>query len=188
MLGENTGLEQLDLVSKDVPASYIEKIGNIVPEVLTESRDANGELKLSIDFDKLRALLGEVVTESDEKYDFTWVGKREAISISGQRTTMTLRPDLNESDNFEQTGNVFITGDNLEVLKILQESYLNKIDMIYIDPPYNTGNDFVYSDNFRVTSSEITSEMNLVDDDGFQGLTKNERTSSRYHSDWLNMM
>ncbi|WP_414286498.1 site-specific DNA-methyltransferase [Streptococcus australis] len=125
-----------------------------------------------------------------ESYEFTWVGKREAIAEAGRPTTKTLRPDLDESVDFENSENVFITGDNLEVLKILQESYLGKIDMIYIDPPYNTGKDFVYSDKFQKTDQELKEEMDLLDEEGRQvvGLTKNEKSSARYHSDWLNMM
>ncbi|WP_394350634.1 site-specific DNA-methyltransferase [Streptococcus equi] len=112
------------------------------------------------------------------------------MAEAGRPTPKTLRPDLEESVNFEDSENVFITGDNLEVLKILQESYLNKIDMIYIDPPYNTGKDFVYSDKFQKTSDELAEDMDLYDDEGNQrvGLTKNEKSSARYHSDWLNMM
>ncbi len=128
--------------------------------------------------------------DSRESYEFTWVGKREAIVEAGRPTTKTLRPDLDESVDFENSENVFITGDNLEVLKILQESYLGKIDMIYIDPPYNTGKDFVYSDKFQKTDEELKEDMELLDEEGRQvvGLTKNEKTSARYHSDWLNMM
>ena len=190
MLGENTGLEQLNLISKDVQASYIEEIGKIIPEVVTESRDENGKLTQSIDFDKLKGLLGEELSEQAECYEFTWVGKRGAISEAGRPTTKTLIPDWEESVEFEKTENVFITGDNLEVLKILQESYLNKIDMIYIDPPYNTGKDFVYSDKFQKTDERLKFDMDILDDAGRQvvGLTKNEKSSARYHSDWLNML
>ena len=118
------------------------------------------------------------------------MGKRDAIAEAGRPTTKTLRPDLDESVDFENSENIFITGDNLEVLKILQESYLGKIDMIYIDPPYNTGKDFVYSDKFQQSEEELEEAMDLRDEEGRQrvGLTKNERSSARYHSDWLNMM
>ncbi|MCU0082716.1 site-specific DNA-methyltransferase [Streptococcus danieliae] len=130
------------------------------------------------------------MVEGRESYEFTWVGKREAIAEAGRPTTKTLRPDLDESVDFENSENVFITGDNLEVLKILQESYLGKVDMIYIDPPYNTGKDFVYSDKFQKTTDELEDAMDLRDEKGRQvvGLTKNEKSSARYHSDWLNMM
>ncbi|MEE3745334.1 site-specific DNA-methyltransferase [Streptococcus suis] len=130
------------------------------------------------------------MVEGRESYEFTWVGKRGAIAEAGKPTSQTLRPDLEESVDFDKSENVFITGDNLEVLKVLQESYLGKIDMIYIDPPYNTGKDFVYSDKFQMSEEELADEMDLRDEDGLQrvGLTKNEKSSARYHSDWLNMM
>ena len=188
--GENSGLEKLTLTSKDVFTDNISKIGQLFPEVLTEKRDEYGKLRPAIDFEKLKQFLSEEIVDGRESYEFTWVGKREAIAEVGRLTTKTLRPDLDESVDFENSENVFITGDNLEVLKILQESYLGKIDMIYIDPPYNTGKDFVYSDKFQKTDEELKEEMELLDEEGRQviGLTKNEKTSARYHSDWLNMM
>ena len=188
--GENSGLDVLNLQSKDVLADNITKIGQLFPEVLTETRDESGQLRSAIDFDKLRQCLEQEDIEGRESYEFTWVGKREAIAEAGRPTTKTLRPDLDESVDFENSENVFITGDNLEVLKILQESYLGKIDMIYIDPPYNTGKDFVYSDKFQKTDEMLKEDMELLDEEGRQvvGLTKNEKTSARYHSDWLNMM
>ncbi|HEM5038740.1 TPA: site-specific DNA-methyltransferase [Streptococcus suis] len=168
----------------------IAKIGQLFPEVLTESSDENGRLRPAIDFDKLRQFLSREIVEGRESYEFTWVGKRGAIAEAGKPTSQTLRPDLEESVDFDKSENVFITGDNLEVLKVLQESYLGKIDMIYIDPPYNTGKDFVYSDKFQMSEEELADEMDLRDEDGLQrvGLTKNEKSSARYHSDWLNMM
>ena len=188
--GENSGLEKLTLTSKDVFTDNISKIGQLFPEVLTEKRDEYGRLCPAIDFEKLKQFLSEEIVDSRESYEFTWVGKREAIVEAGRPTTKTLRPDLDESVDFENSENVFITGDNLEVLKILQESYLGKIDMTYIDPPYNTGKDFVYSDKFQKTDEELKEDMELLDEEGRQvvGLTKNEKTSARYHSDWLNMM
>lgn len=189
-LGDYTQVEKLDLTSKDVLSDNIAKIGQLFPEVLTESSDENGRLRPAIDFDKLRQFLSREIVEGRESYEFTWVGKRGAIAEAGKPTTQTLRPDLEESVDFEKSENVFITGDNLEVLKVLQESYLGKIDMIYIDPPYNTGKDFVYSDKFQMSEEELVDEMDLRDEDGLQrvGLTKNEKSSARYHSDWLNMM
>ena len=188
--GENSGLEKLTLTSKDVFTDNISKIGQLFPEVLTEKRDEYGKLRPAIDFEKLKQFLSEEIVDGRESYEFTWVGKREAIAEAGRPTTKTLRPDLDESVDFENSENVFITGDNLEVLKILQESYLGKIDMIYIDPPYNTGKDFVYSDKFQKTDEVLKKEMELLDEEGrlVVGLTKNEKTSARYHSDWLNMM
>lgn len=188
--GEHTGLDLLKAGSKDVLTDNISKIGQLFPEVLTEKRDEHGRLRLAIDFEKLKQFLSEEIVDGRESYEFTWVGKREAIAEAGRPTTKTLRPDLDESVDFDKSENIFITGDNLEVLKILQESYLGKIDMIYIDPPYNTGKDFVYSDKFQKTDEELKEEMELLDEEGRQvvGLTKNEKSSARYHSDWLNMM
>jgi adenine specific DNA methylase mod len=188
--GEHTGLDLLKVGSKDVFTDNISKIGQLFPEVLTEKRDEAGRLRPAIDFEKLKQFLSEEIVDGRESYEFTWVGKREAIAEAGRPTTKTLRPDLDESVDFDKSENIFITGDNLEVLKILQESYLGKIDMIYIDPPYNTGKDFVYSDKFQKTDEELKEDMELLDEEGRQvvGLTKNEKTSARYHSDWLNMM
>lgn len=188
--GEHTGLDLLKVGSKDIFTDKISKIGQLFPEVLTEKRDKHGRLRPAIDFDKLKQFLSEEIVDSRESYEFTWVGKREAIAEAGRPTTKTLRPDLDESVDFDKSENVFITGDNLEVLKILQESYLGKIDMIYIDPPYNTGKDFVYSDKFQKTDEELKEDMDLLDEEGRQvvGLTKNEKSSARYHSDWLNMI
>lgn len=188
--GEHTGLDLLKVGSKDVFTDNISKIGQLFPEVLTEKRDEHGRLRPAIDFEKLKQFLSEEIVDGRESYEFTWVGKREAIAEAGRPTTKTLRPDLDESVDFDKSENIFITGDNLEVLKILQESYLGKIDMIYIDPPYNTGKDFVYSDKFQKTDEELKEEMDLLDEEGRQvvGLTKNEKSSARYHSDWLNMM
>ena len=189
-LGEYTQVEKLDLTSKDILSDNIAKISQLFPEVLTESRDENGRLRPAIDFDKLRQFLSREIVEGQESYEFTWVGKRGAIAEAGKPTSQTLRPDLEESVDFDKSENIFITGDNLEVLKVLQESYLGKIDMIYIDPPYNTGKDFVYSDKFQMSEEELADVMDLRDEDGLQrvGLTKNEKSSARYHSDWLNMM
>ena len=188
--GEHTGLDLLKVGSKDIFTDNISKIGQLFPEVLTEKRDEHGRLRPAIDFEKLKQFLSEEIVDGRESYEFTWVGKREAIAEAGRPTTKTLRPDLDESVNFDKSENIFITGDNLEVLKILQESYLGKIDMIYIDPPYNTGRDFVYSDKFQKTDQELKEEMDLLDEEGRQvvGLQPNEKSSARYHSDWLNMM
>lgn len=188
--GEHTGLDLLKVGSKDVFTDNISKIGQLFPEVLTEKRDEHGRLRPAIDFEKLKQFLSEEIVDGRESYEFTWVGKREAIAEAGRPTTKTLRPDLDESVDSDKSENIFITGDNLEVLKILQESYLGKIDMIYIDPPYNTGRDFVYSDRFQKTDQELKEEMDLLDEEGRQvvGLKPNEKSSARYHSDWLNMM
>ena len=144
-------------------------------------------MRAGIDFDKLKDILAPALAEGQETYEFRWVGKSKAMREAGQATTKTLRPDLDESVDFDQSENVFITGDNLEALKILQESYLGVIDMIYIDPPYNTGKDFVYKDNFHKTVAEQDEAEGNLDEEGNR-LYKNEKTNPRYHSDWLNMM
>lgn len=185
--GDQTNLERLSTSSKDLRRDHLAVIAQLFPQVMTESRDESGHLRQAIDFDKLRDLLSDELADGRESYEFTWVGKRDAMAEAGRPTTKTLRPDLEESVNFDETGNVFITGDNLEVLKILQESYLNKIDMIYIDPPYNTGKDFVYADNFAMAQDDLDEAMDSKDETG-QRLFKNEKSSARYHSDWLNMM
>ncbi|EAD4325962.1 site-specific DNA-methyltransferase, partial [Listeria monocytogenes] len=125
--------------------------------------------------------------EQKERYDFTWNGKAKAYFEAAAPTTKTLRAQPEESVNFEGSENLFITGDNLEALKLLQESYLGKIDMIYIDPPYNTGKDFVYQDNFKKTQKENDLSEGSIDEDGDR-LVKNEKSNGRYHSDWLTMM
>lgn len=188
--GDHTGVEKLQLSSKDWTSDHVAKIAELFPQVITESQDKHGRLRKAIDFDKLKDILSFDLAEGRETYEFTWVGKRDAMAEAGRPTTKTLRPDLAESVNFDETENVFITGDNLEVLKILQESYLNKIDMIYIDPPYNTGKDFVYSDKFRQTMSDYEIAIDLRDEEGRQrqGLKPNLRFSGSYHSDWLTMM
>lgn len=189
-LGEYTQVEKLDLSSKDVLSDNIAKIGQLFPEVLTESSDENGRLRPAIDFDKLRQFLSREIVEGRESYEFTWVGKRGAIAEAGKPTSQTLRPDLEESVDFEKSENVFITGDNLEVLKVLQESYLGKIDMIYIDPPYNTGQDFVYRDRSQLSEKELEelSKQRNENDELLFKFEKNAKQSAKYHSDWLNMM
>ncbi|HEM6212898.1 TPA: site-specific DNA-methyltransferase [Streptococcus suis] len=189
-LGEYTQVEKLDLSSKDILSDNIAKIGQLFPEVLTESSDENGRLRPAIDFDKLRQFLSREIVEGRESYEFTWVGKRGAIAEAGKPTTQTLRPDLEESVDFDKSENVFITGDNLEVLKVLQESYLGKIDMIYIDPPYNTGKDFVYRDRSQLSEKELEelSKQRNENDELLFKFEKNAKQSAKYHSDWLNMM
>lgn len=188
--GEYTQVEKLDLTSKDILSDNIAKIGQLFPEVLTESSDENGRLRPAIDFDKLRQFLSREIVEGRESYEFTWVGKRGAIAEAGKPTTQTLRPDLEESVDFDKSENVFITGDNLEVLKVLQESYLGKIDMIYIDPPYNTGKDFVYRDRSQLSEKELEelSKQRNENDELLFKFEKNAKQSAKYHSDWLNMM
>ncbi|WP_064198432.1 MULTISPECIES: site-specific DNA-methyltransferase [Emticicia] len=175
--------DKLDLTSPDLVQQNIERISALFPNCITET--ANGK---QIDFDLLRQELSHDIVEGNkERYRLEWPGKREAIVTANLPTTNTLRPVVEDSVNFDSTENLYIEGDNLEVLKLLQESYLGKIKMIYIDPPYNTGNDFVYKDNFTQNTEEYKAESGLVDEYN-QRMVANPDTSGRYHSDWLTMM
>lgn len=160
----------------------------ICPQCFTESKDPKtGEVKHAVDFEKLRLLLGDNVAEGDERYDFTWVGKRAALQEAAKPIRKTLRPCPEESVDWENTKNLYIEGDNLEVLKLLQNSYMGKVKMIYIDPPYNTGNDFVYQDDFHQTKKDFDLFSGDVTKEG-ERLVKNTESNGRFHSDWCSMM
>ncbi|HRP89683.1 MAG TPA: site-specific DNA-methyltransferase [Edaphocola sp.] len=175
--------EKLDLQSVDGVSANIEKIAALFPNCITETAEGK-----KIDFDLLKQeLSAEMVEGNKERYRLEWPGKREAIVTANLPTTNTLRPVREDSVDFDTTENIYIEGDNLEVLKLLQESYLNKIKMIYIDPPYNTGKDFVYKDNFAKSSEEELEESGQKNEYN-QRLVANPETSGRYHSDWLSMM
>ena len=178
---------KLNMESKDIMGINIEKIGAIFPQVLTESLDENGRVVKSIDFDKLKQELSNELISGKESYDFNWVGKRKAIIDSNTPINKTLRPCKNESKNWDTTENLYIEGDNLEVLKLLQESYFNKVKMIYIDPPYNTGKDFIYKDNFTRDKDSYEEEQNIKDEEGNR-LFQNTETNGRFHSDWCSMI
>ena len=178
--------------TQDIVDVNVGKIGKLFPNCLTERVGENGRLEHAIDFDKLRVELSKDIVEgSQERYQFTWPGKREAMRIANTPTNMTLRPDRESSVDFDNTGNLYIEGDNLEVLKILREDYLGKVKMIYIDPPYNTGNDFVYEDDFSQTSGEFRGKSGMFDEDGnmiLQNYEVNSESNGRFHTDWLNMI
>jgi adenine-specific DNA-methyltransferase len=175
--------DKLDMASTDLVSRNIEEIAFLFPNCVTET--ATGK---TIDFDLLKQELSRDIIEGNkERYRLEWPGKREAIVTANIPTTKTLRPVRKDSVDFDNTENLYIEGDNLDVLKLLQESYLGKIKMIYIDPPYNTGNDFVYKDNFAQDSEEYKAESGQKDENN-QRLIANPETSGRYHSDWLSMM
>lgn len=175
--------DKLDMKSPDLVNQNIEKLAELFPNCVTESAEGK-----AIDFDLLKQELNHAVVEGNkERYRLEWPGKREAIVTANLPTTKTLRPVREDSVDFDNTENIYIEGDNLEVLKLLQESYLGKIKMIYIDPPYNTGNDFVYKDNFAKDKDEELFESGQKDELS-QRLVANPETSGRYHSDWLSMM
>lgn len=178
--------------TQDIVDVNVGKIGKLFPNCLTERIGENGRLEHAIDFDKLRVELSKGIVEGQqERYQFTWPGKREAMRIANTPTNMTLRPDRESSVDFDNTGNLYIEGDNLEVLKILREDYLGKVKMIYIDPPYNTGNDFVYEDDFSQTAGEFRDKSGMFDEDGnmiLQNYEVNSESNGRFHTDWLNMI
>ncbi|MFX4263569.1 site-specific DNA-methyltransferase [Pelotomaculum propionicicum] len=163
--------------SPDMATANINKISEVFPGVVTEGK---------VNFDLLRSLLG-VEVYGDEAYEFTWVGKKAAIAEAGRPIRKTLRPCVEESKNWDTTENLYIEGDNLDVLKLLQESYLGKVKMIYIDPPYNTGNDFLYRDNFTLEKDEYDEQLGIFDEDGDR-LFRNTESNGRFHSDWCSMI
>lgn len=166
----------------------IKRIGEIFPNCLTERLNDKGKSEVVIDFDQLRQELSKDIVEGpDERYQFTWPDKRNAIRLANAPTTDTLRPCREESVNFDTTQNLYIEGDNLQVLKLLRENYLGKVKMIYIDPPYNTGNDFVYNDKFDQDKQEYVHNSSQYDEDGNQ-LVANTESNGRFHTDWLNMI
>ena len=176
-------MNKLNFETVDTTESNISKIAELFPNVVTE--DENGK---SIDFELLRQELSSQVVEGNkERYQLTWPGKKEAILMANTPINKTLRPIEEKSVGFANTENVYIEGDNLEALKILQESYLNKIKMIYIDPPYNTGKDFIYKDKFSKNSDEELLDSGQIDEYGNR-LVVNADSSGKYHSDWLSMM
>lgn len=175
------------LESKDITDENIKKILELFPNVATEAKDENGELRTAIDFEKLKQELSKDVVDGEECYDFTWVGKKEAMVEANRPIRKTLRPDRDSSVDWENTENIYIEGDNLDALKLLQESYLGKIKMIYIDPPYNTGKDFVYKDNFTQDKDSYNEELGIKDEDENR-LFQNTESNGRFHSDWCSMM
>ena len=178
--------------SLDVIGSNIKKIQQLFPNCVTERLGKDGKPELAIDFEKLQAeLSNEIIGEGEERYQFTWPDKRAANRLANTPTTMTLRPCREESVDFDHTQNLYIEGDNLDVLKVLRETYLGKVKMIYIDPPYNTGNDFVYNDEYNVGREVEEGRNGLFDEEGNQTLSQYERNTAsngRFHTDWLNML
>lgn len=185
-------MDKLKMQSRDVVGGNVEKIAALFPQCVTERLNKDGETELAIDFDKLRAELSKNLLDgAEERYQFTWPDKRAASRLANTPTDKTLRPDVNASKDFWNTENLYIEGDNLDVLKVLRENYLGKIKMIYIDPPYNTGNDFVYNDDFSQGREEFEQSSGLFDEDGNQVLDpmqRNTEANGRFHTDWLNMI
>lgn len=180
-------MEKMRMESVDMTAQNIERIGELFPNCITETVDEHGNPQKAINFELLKQMLSGDVIEGSEAYEFTWVGKKAAIVEANRPIRKTLRPCKEESVNWDSTENLYIEGDNLEVLKLLQESYLGAVKMIYIDPPYNTGNDFVYADNFMHTQDTENRQMGMYDGDDNR-LFKNTDSNGKFHSDWCSMM
>ncbi len=182
-------MDHMKLETPDLTAQNIEKIGALFPNCVTETVDENGKPKKAINFDLLRQMLSSDVVEGDEAYEFTWVGKKAAIVEANKPIRKTLRPCPEESKDWDTTENLYIEGDNLEVLKLLQESYLGKVKMIFIDPPYNTGSDvFVYNDSFAMSTDEYEESIEYRDENGNVRFVPNNAANPRFHSNWLSMM
>lgn len=181
-------MEKLKMHSPNLTQDNIARIRDLFPGCVTEAKGKDGAVKLAVDFDQLRQELSESIVEGpQERYHLNWPGKREALLTANAPIAKTLRPCREESVDFDTTKNLFIEGDNLDALKLLQETYLGKVKMIYIDPPYNTGNDFIYSDDFSATSDEFLKKSNQKDESGNK-LTANTEANGRFHSDWLSMI
>lgn len=182
-------MDKMRMESVDLTAQNIDKIGALFPNCITETVDENGSPKKAINFELLKQMLSGDVLEGDEAYEFTWVGKKAAIVEANKPIRKTLRPCKMESVNWDTTENLYIEGDNLEVLKLLQESYLGKVKMIYIDPPYNTGHDFVYPDSFIMDNEDYNEGTGYFDEDGNVNYKReNSTTAGKYHSDWCSML
>ena len=182
--------EKMDLRSLDISADNRAKLKQLFPTVFTETVDENGRLVESIDFEKLKAELGtfsDLFESRRERYGMDWPGKKDCLKIIQQPSLGTLKPCREESVNFDTTENLFIEGDNLEVLKLLQKSYYGKVKMIYIDPPYNTGNEFIYPDKYSETLETYLAYAGLLDGEGRKFAT-NTPNEGRFHTKWLNMM
>ena len=181
-------MDKLNMQTTNIVDENIKRIGELFPNCLTERLNDEGKPEVAIDFDQLRQELSKDIVEGpEERYQFTWPDKRNAIRLANAPTTDTLRPCREESVDFDNTQNLYIEGDNLQVLKLLRENYLGKVKMIYIDPPYNTGNDFVYNDDFSQSAGEYIHNSGQEDEEGNR-LVANTENNGRFHTDWLNMI
>lgn len=182
-------MEKMRMESMDIVAQNVENIGNLFPDCITEARDENGKIQKVVDRDRLMQKFSHKIIGggTTERYEFTWVGKNASKVEANTTTNKTLRPCIEESKDWDNTENLYIEGDNLEVLKLLQNSYFNKVKMIYIDPPYNTGNDFIYIDDFAQNIDEYEEAKGSFDEEGNR-LFKNTDTNGRFHSDWCSMI
>lgn len=180
-------MDKMKFETPNITEKNVEEIAKLFPNCITETDDGNGQMKKVVNFEMLRQMLSDNILEGDEAYEFTWVGKKASIVDAYKPIRKTLRPCIDESVDWNETENIYIEGDNLEVLKLLQESYLGKIKMIYIDPPYNTGNDFIYQDDFALDLDEYENELGVYEENGDR-LFKNTDNNGRFHSSWCSMI
>ncbi|WP_418790359.1 site-specific DNA-methyltransferase [Phosphitispora sp. TUW77] len=181
-------MDKMRMESVNMTEKNIEKIEALFPNVITEAKDEKGKLKKAVNFELLKQILSDDVLVGDEAYEFTWVGKKASIVEAGKPIRKTLRPCKEESKDWDTTENLYIEGDNLDVLKLLQESYLGAIKVIYIDPPYNTGNDFIFNDSFAMSVGDYDEETEYLSEEGLIQYKKNDQSNPRYHSKWCSMM
>ena len=179
-------MDKVKMTTPDGVTENIEKLAALFPAAVTEMRGEDGTLRKGIDFEKLRQLLSRDIVEGGERYEFSWVGKKAAMAEAARPTTETLRPVKADSRNWDTTENLYIEGDNLAALKILQESYLGKVKMIYIDPPYNTGKNYIYRNDFSLDRDDYYEQAGEISESGSK-LVSNPRTYGRFHSAWLTM-
>ena len=181
-------MDKLKMQTANKADENFKKLAEMFPNAVTETIDENGEVVRAIDKDVLMQEINtQVVEGKEERYQFTWPDKKKSVLLANAPISKTLRPRREESVDFDTTENLYLEGDNLEVLKLLQETYLGKIKMIYIDPPYNTGSDLVYNDDFSKPTSEYIASSGYLDEDGNR-LVENLESNGRYHTDWLNMI
>lgn len=182
-------MDKMRMESEDIQQDNVAKIAALFPNCVTEARDEDGHLKKAINFEMLKQMLSDSVIDGDEAYEFTWVGKKASIVEANRHIRKTLRPNKEESSDWDHTHNIFIEGENLDALKLLQESYLGKVKMIYIDPPYNTGSDrFIYPDQYGMNQDEYDEAVDLYDEDGNKTFRENSDSDPRYHSKWCSMI
>ncbi len=182
-------MEKMRMETEEQSKKNVELLEKVFPNCITEALDENGQIVKSVNFELLRQMLSSTALDTNESYEFSWVGKKACIAEANRRIRKTLRPVMEDSENWDTTANIYIEGDNLDALKLLQESYLGAVKFIYIDPPYNTGSDrFIYPDQYEMDKDEYEDEIGLYDEDGNKVFQENSNSNPRYHSKWCSML
>lgn len=182
-------MEKMKMETEEQSKKNVELLEKVFPNCITEALDENGQIVKSVNFELLRQMLSSTALDTNESYEFSWVGKKACIAEANRRIRKTLRPIMEDSENWDTTANIYIEGDNLDALKLLQESYLGAVKFIYIDPPYNTGSDrFIYPDQYEMNKDEYEDEIGLYDEDGNKVFQENSNSNPRYHSKWCSML